>query len=165
MADYPVVFTISDVVSGNGFLAGVSISGRALIVKETDEAWWTLGVRPAAIAETADAPIAAYGKFREALKAYLIDTACTAENFESFKAEVERFFYERDEAEEQRWHDAGVAIRQGKVLLEAPFDNIKREPEPRPVGISVERLDKPAQVFTPADNALDTVAVVLSAAA
>ena len=162
MAEYPVIFTISDVVSGNGFLAGVSINGRALIAHE-DEAWWTLGVRPAAIAESDETPFGSYSKFRVAFKAYLIDTAAFAPTFESFKAEVERFFYERDEVEEQRWHDAGQAIRQGKVEIEAPFTDLKREPEPRPVGISVERLDKQAQVFTPADNVLDSFALAPAA--
>jgi hypothetical protein len=151
MSEYPVVFTITDVVSGNGFLAGVSINGRALIARE-DGAWWTLGVRPAAIAESGDDPIGSYGKFRDAFKAFLIDTATAAPDFGTFKAEVDRFFYERDEEEEKRWHDAGQAIREKKVAVEAPFDTLNREPEPRPVAISVERLDMPQQKFTPSSN-------------
>lgn len=165
-AQYPVVFTITEVVSGNGFLAGVSINGRALIAHE-DGAWWTLGVCPAAIAEMDQTPLESYCRFRETFKGYLVDTASSVRDFEAFKAEVDRFFYERDEVEEQRWHAAGEAIREGKVEVEAPFDGLKREPDPRPVGISVERFDTPEAKFTPASNvnAIDRLALPIPLAA
>ena len=53
MASYPVMFTLRDTVSGNGFLAGITLTGRALMKREDDEKWWIYGVRPAAIARVA----------------------------------------------------------------------------------------------------------------
>ena len=44
MFDYPVMFTLRDAVSGNGFLAGVTVSGRAT-VREEDGQWWMHGAR------------------------------------------------------------------------------------------------------------------------
>ena len=52
---YPLMFTYRDVISGDGFLAGITLSGRALMIKENDE-WWMYGVRPGAIAETGKTP-------------------------------------------------------------------------------------------------------------
>jgi len=162
MSEYPLVFTVHDAIAGNGFLAGVTMSGRGLMVKE-DDLWWMHGVRPAAITAKGETPAGAYLEFRSALTAALVDAAVEAANFEGFKAEVERFFYERDEAEERRWHEAGDAIRQGRVVPEPPFTALKREaPDVRPVVISIERLDQ-QRVFTASDNVLETYA--LSAAA
>ena len=162
MPEYPLVFTFSDKVSGNGFLANVTINGRALVVKE-GELWWMVGVRPAAIAEKGDSPGGAYVDFRRAFTAVLYDAAAVAVGFDAFKAEVERFFYERDETEEQRWNAAGEAIRSGAVTPEPPFAALPREaPQARPVAISVDRIDG-QQSFTANDNVLDSYA--LSAAA
>ncbi len=46
MPDYPVMFTVRDTVSGNGFLAGITLTGRALMTREADGKWWVYGVRP-----------------------------------------------------------------------------------------------------------------------
>ena len=48
--EHPIMLTLRDVISGDGFLAGITLSGRALMRQE-DGAWWMYGVRPAAIAE------------------------------------------------------------------------------------------------------------------
>ena len=118
-----------------------------------------LGVRPAALAAKGDAPAAAYVHFRGTFTAVLFDAASLAQDFDSFKAEVERFFHERHEAEEARWHAAGDAIRSGAVTPEPPFSALPREEPPqRPVTISVERLDG-QQSFTANDNVLDSYAL------
>ena len=158
MAEYPLVFTYQDTVSGDGFLARVEINGRGLMAQEDGE-WWMLGVRPAALAGGGETPAGAYLAFRNAYKAVLIDAAVTAAGFDAFKAEVERFFNERDEAEEKRWTEAGEAIGKEKVAVEAPFDAIKREPPGmRPVSVSVVQMDN-QQRFTAAQNVLDSYAL------
>ncbi len=164
MSEYPLVFTVRDAIAGNGFLAGVTLSGRGLMVKERDDIWWMYGVRPAAIAARGETPAGAYLDFRTTLFATLVDAATEAVCFEGFKAEVERFFYERDQSEEQRWQAAGDAIRRGEVVPEAPyFTGLKREaPDARPVTISVERLDT-QHVFTASDNVLETYALIPAA--
>lgn len=158
MAEYPLVFTYQDAVAGNGFLARVEINGRGLAVEE-DGKWWMYGVRPAALAASGDSMEGAYLTFRNTYKAILIDAAAQAPGFDAFKAEVERFFNERDEGEEQRWADAGKAIQEKKVAVQAPLDSLKREaPGARPVSVKVDQLDKPQQ-FTPAQNVLDSFAL------
>ena len=162
MTEYPLVFTFSDSVSGNGFLAKVTLNGRALMVHE-DETWWMLGVRPSAFAASAETPAGAHIEFRKTFTAVLFDSATIAYDFEAFKAEVERFYNERDEEQERRWQAASDAMIQGLATPEPPFTSLKREsPDARPLTICVERLDQ-RHVFAPSENVLDTFA--LSAAA
>jgi len=44
------MFTFQDVVSGNGFLSGVTMSGRALMCKRDDGNWWVYGIHPGGMA-------------------------------------------------------------------------------------------------------------------
>ncbi len=44
---HPMMFIFRDTISGNGFLAGITLSGRALMMEE-DGKWWMYGVRPGA---------------------------------------------------------------------------------------------------------------------
>ncbi len=43
---YPMIFTIRELVPSSRFVAGVTASGRALMVQEEDGAWWLYGVEP-----------------------------------------------------------------------------------------------------------------------
>jgi hypothetical protein len=159
MTEYPLVFTLKDTVAGTGFLAGVTMNGRSLMVPEDGGWWMMMGVRPAAMAAGGESPAEARIKFREAFLAVLFEMSALAPDFESFKLELERFFQERDEAEELRWREAGEAIREGRVKPESPFSELPRaSPDTHPVSLSVERLDK-AQAFTASDNVLESVAL------
>ena len=48
--NHPIMLTLKDAISGQGFLAGITLSGRALMRHE-DGKWWMYGVRPGGIAE------------------------------------------------------------------------------------------------------------------
>jgi hypothetical protein len=149
------MFTFRDAVSGNGFLAGVTLSGRALMVHE-DEAWWIYGVRPGALAETGQTPQEAFLRFRNTYKTVLFDIAAESEDFDGFKRETERFYHEPDNEEERRWVEAFQDLRSGKVQPEAPFTSLPMEPpETRPTQIAVERLDAATTRFTATDNIPD----------
>jgi hypothetical protein len=155
---YPLMFTFRDAVSGNGFLAGVTLSGRALMVHE-DDSWWIYGVRPGALAETGQTPQEAFLKFRNTYKTVLFDMAEESADFESLKKEVERFYYEPDDEEERRWMEAFRELRSGKMQPEPPFSSLPKEaPETRPTQITVERLDAVTTRFTVADNIPDMYA-------
>lgn len=164
MTNYPVMFTFRDAVSGNGFLSGVTLSGRALIVREPDEGnWWVYGVRPAPIAESGSTPLEAFANFRNAYKNVLFDVAEEAESFDAFKREVEKFYYEPDYDEENRWIEAVKAIRSGTVSMEPPFTEIPKEsPEKRPTFISVLPLHK-INRYSAADNVPDTLELAKAA--
>ena len=154
---YPLIFTYRDAVSGKGFLAGVTVTGKALIAKE-DGQWWMYGVRPAGIAETGKTPDETFLHFRERYRYVLFDIAGECETFDQFRKEVEKFFYEADTDEERRWLEAHLEIRSGKITPEEPFAGLKKEaPETRPAGISVVNLDNEQQQrLMPTDNIPDT---------
>ena len=56
MPDYPLMFTVRDAISGNGYLAGVTVYGRAIMREEEDGKWWMTGVRPSGITAPGDSP-------------------------------------------------------------------------------------------------------------
>jgi hypothetical protein len=153
------MFTFRDAISGNGFLAGVTLSGRALIVHE-DDAWWIYGVRPGAIAESGQTPQEAFLKFRNVYKTVLFDIAEESTDFDFLKKEIERFYHEPDDEEELRWTKAFQDIRLGNIQPEEPFASLPHEdPETRPTQISVERLDKKEARFSASDNVPDIFAI------
>ena len=156
---YPIMFTFRDAISGKGFLVGVTITGRALMVKEDDNKWWMYGVRPASIAACGDTPGEAFINFRNNFKEVLFDMADEASEFDEFNVEAERFFYEPDLVEEGRWDTAYCLLRDGKVQPEPPFFSAlpKQSPDSRPATLSVVRLDdiaKPPR-YRPTDNVRD----------
>jgi hypothetical protein len=153
---HPLIFTFRDAISGQGFLAGISICGRALMVHEDDK-WWMYGVRPAAFAESGETPQETLLNFRNAYREILFDIADERSSFEAFKQEVERFFHDPDPEEERRWDDALKATRSGGFTPPPPLDALERVvAETRPPKITVERLDVPNRRFMPSDNVPDT---------
>lgn len=155
---HPLMFTFKDMISGEGFLAGITCSGRALMLHE-DNKWWMYGVCPAAIAGSGDTPQETFYHFRNRYKEVLFDIASESKSFEEYKLAVEGFFYERSatDEEERRWEEAVKAIRSGKLTPAAPFSQLRRQaPEDRPTSVSVERLDGANRRFLPSDNVPDT---------
>lgn len=154
--EHPIMITLRDTISGDGFLAGVTLSGRALMRQEDDGKWWMYGVRPAGIAESGITVEETFSRFRNRYKETLFDIAQESDDFDAFKAEVERFFYEGDE-DEQLWEDALKAIRAGGIAPPEPFSDLPREkPEFKPSQIAVERLDRADKRFVASDNVTDT---------
>ena len=160
ITDHPLLFTFRDVVSGDGFLAAVTLSGRILMTQEDDK-WWVYGVRPAAIAESGNFPPETFLRFRNRYREILFDIAEEQRSFESFRQEVERFFHERDFEEERKWEGALARIRSENQETPALFAGLPRwVPETQPALITVERLDEARKRFMPSDNVLDTYAAV-----
>ena len=153
---HPLMFAFRDAISGQGFLAGITLSGRSVMVAE-DGKWWMYGVRPGAIAEHGETPQETFLRFRNRYKEILFDIAGECETFEGFKNEVERFFYEPDQPEERRWEEAVAAIRAGNLTPPPPFSTLPQQPpETRPSQVTVERLDRQTARFTPTDNVPDS---------
>ena len=120
MPDYPVMFTVRDTVSGNGFLAGVTLTGRAVMCKEEDGKWWIYGVRPGAIAESGTTPQEAFLRFRNSYKNVLFDYASCAAKYENFRDAVDAFYHQPDNEEEARWMSAFKALRSGEAKPKRP---------------------------------------------
>jgi hypothetical protein len=156
---HPLIFTLNDKVSGDGFLAGITLTGRALMVKEDDGKWWIYGVRPGAIAESGNTPQESFAQFRTRYREVLFDMANDCKTFSAFKREVERFVKEVDAEEEERWNDALIAIRSCSGPLPEPFSTLPREkPEASPVKVTVENLAAGGRKFKPSDNINDKLA-------
>jgi len=80
---YPLIFTFGESVGAPRFLAGVSGSGRALMVHEGDGSWWLYGVEPGGIAGSGNSPQEAHLQFVEDLKGVLIDVAAEMSSCDS----------------------------------------------------------------------------------
>jgi predicted RNase H-like HicB family nuclease len=158
------MLTLQDTISGNGFLARITLSGRALMRKEEDDGkWWMYGVRPSGIAASGENIEDAFLRFRGRYKEILFDIVQESKSFEAFDAEVERFFNETDadNEDERLWESALRAIRSGSCQPPSPFENLpRRSPESNPSFIKVERVDAEAKdiSLTPSDNVPDTYA-------
>jgi len=159
LKEHPILITLQDTMSGNGFLARITLSGRTLMRLEDDGKWWMYGVRPAAIAESGCTIDEAFLRFRQAHTEVLFDIAQESKNFDEFRTEVERFFNEGD-VDEKAWEDALKAVRGGHTPPPEPFSNLPRQsPDSRPVRIEVERLDGKVKPFAASDNVAVTYSV------
>jgi len=158
MKEFPLLFTFRDMVAGNGFIAGVTISGRALMTDEGEGGWWVYGVRPGALSESGDTPQAAYLAFRTALQETLFHFAERSADFFALHADIERFFGQVDAEEERRWVSAREAIK-GGAAVDAPFTELPQDRSLRPCFVEVVRLDKPERQPTPADNRVEEVGI------
>jgi hypothetical protein len=159
LREHPIMITLQDTISGNGFLARITLSGRTLMRQESDGKWWMYGVRPAAIAESGSNIDESFLRFRQAYQGVLFDVAKESKDFDEFRSEIERFFNEGD-ADEQAWEHALKTVRDGQIAPPEPFSNLARQsPDARPVRIEVERLDGKIKPFAASDNVSATYSV------
>jgi hypothetical protein len=168
--EHPIMITLQDSISGNGFLARITMSGRTLMRKEDDNKWWMYGVRPAGIAASGVNIEEAFLRFRNSYKEILFDIAQESPTFEAFEAEVRRFFEENDvdNEDERTWEASLAAIRGASCNPPEPFANLpRRSPESSPSFMRVERVDAEAKDkrLMPSDNVPDVYAYSLPKAA
>lgn len=153
---YPLLFNFREAVSGNGFLAGVTVSGGRAVMLLEDGEWWMYGVRPAGLAETGATPQETFLRFMTRLKTVLFDIAAETSTFEEFRAGAERFLNEGNDEEEKRWNAAQQQLKSGTVTPDAPFLSSlpKEAPETRPTSMGILRLDGTGteQRFSSNDN-------------
>ena len=141
------MLTLQDHFSGNGFLARITMSGRALMRQE-DGQWCMFGVRPAGMAASGENIDEAFLNFRSRYKDILFDLAQDSKTFEEFERSVRRFFDEgdSDNEDEQSWEAALQTIRSGCLQPPAPFSKLpRRSPESAPSFINIERMDARAK--------------------
>jgi hypothetical protein len=141
MLTYPLVFGTRDAVTGNGFVAGVSIQGRALAVQEGGE-WWVYGVEPGGLDASGETPVEPYLRFRETVRKVLLDSAALASDFEGFQADVTVLGSQKDEREDARWTAARAAVRAGDVAPEGAIAELPRVTDEVVCNVEVTRLDE-----------------------
>lgn len=164
---YPLIYTFSDVITGTGFLARVTVRGRALVVdEEAAEGWWFYGVEPGGLAECGQTFNEAYLAFRQAYTEVLLEFAAEAHDWDQFTNALDRFAEAVNEPKADRWRVAVEAIRKGQFVPEAPFDCFKRAVAETKCECHVERLDVVARPqFTPTDNRVDVYFIPVPQAA
>ena len=144
MDEYPLLFTYREVVTGDGFMAGVILDGRALLVDEKEDGWWAYGVEPGALSETGDSPHEALFYFRQAYSSVLADFAKEASgDFDRFEALTQRFFSQKDAEDETRWLAAREVLASGKGEPIESLNGLPREKAENPRRILVVKLDEP----------------------
>lgn len=170
LKDHPIMITLQDSLSGNGFLARITMSGRTLVRHEDDGRWWMYGVRPAAIAASGENIDEAFRHFRASYWEILADMVRESATFEVFDAQVRRFFEENDSdnEDERAWEAALASVRGSACQPPAPFSNLPRQsPDQNPSFIKVERVDAKANDIrlAPSENVPDVYAYTLPKAA
>jgi hypothetical protein len=155
---YPLVFTLQDVVTGCGFLAGIVVTGKAVMEQE-DGKWWMYGVCPGAIAGSGDTPNEAFIDFRNGYKETLFDIAEECKGFLQFRTAV-KDFYAEDEQEASRWDQGLSFLRKHEDSVTDPFKKLPRKKDGEyELGIRVERLERKRESqLKPANNIPDSLA-------
>lgn len=127
MERYPILFGRHELIEGNGFIARVEVSGRALLSREDGEEFWVEGINPGGFAGKGASPGEALASFCEELRVVLFDIALETSDFDAFKAEVERFFQETNQPALLDWEAAVNDVRDKKVssdwLIQRPADS------------------------------------------
>jgi hypothetical protein len=163
---YPFIFDFKQPISGNGFLAGVEISGGRGLMLQEDDQWWMYGVFPATLSECGQTANECFLRFMEELKTVLYDFAAETGSFEEFEYAVTAFL-KQTSPDEKRWLEAQQKLRSGTVKpAEENFIQSlpKESPDKRPQHFRITRLDKPIQnqppvQFTSDDNVIWTPAM------
>ena len=133
----PLYFQFRIPVYGRGFVADVRIRGRITCVQEYG-ATCIYGVNPGGLAAGGEDMNAAYLDFRAGLAGTLFDLASDAATFHQFETAATDFISATDKEGEQEWQNARNGIRRGSTP--ANDIDLRRETEPLPAEISVDRL-------------------------
>ncbi len=160
--EYPLLFTIRELISGNGFLAGVIGQGRCLMTNEgEEEGWWMYGVQPGGIAESGQTPQETHLRFVVALRNALADMAAQSPSFDVFRESARSFFCEIDCEDDERWK-AGVAKVRSGCEVEEPLSSLPRQKAETPCGLEVLEVSERVQV-TPQWNSAESFAIPVAA--
>lgn len=134
--EYPIIFSYSDVIAGNGYVVGVAVEGgRFLMVDEGDGDFWIYGVNPGGISDGGKSQKEATSAFRKTYQAVLYDIANEAPDFEAFKAEANDFLLQENEVVLNEWRAAVDRVRKGEVDLD--WD---RQPAESNLDVTIARL-------------------------
>lgn len=139
MTHYPLLFGGRELVEGNGFIARVTVSGRALLTEENGEVW-VEGINPGGFSARGANPNEALAEFYSAFRAVLFDIASDARGFQDFSDEVQRFFHETSLPASQEWEQAVQRVKAGQ--LDAEWLN--KRPAETKLGIEVTEVSRPA---------------------
>lgn len=140
MTRYPLLFGFRDLIAGKGFVASVSLSGRALLVDEDRRGFWMYGVNPGGVAAMGGTAGKAQSEFRSSYRSVLSGIAAQARGYSEFEREVSGFVDASNPRTVAEWEDAVCAVRQGKVCT----DWLPKRTAASRIGVQVLLLEHPA---------------------
>ena len=155
---HPLVFTLQDAVTGCGFLAGIVVTGRAVMEQE-DGKWWMYGVCPGGLAGSGTTPNEAFADFRNRYKETLFDIAAECKEFVQFQSAVKELYAE-DAQESTRWEEALAFLRKNEDSVSEPFKSMpRRKTGEYELRIQIDRLEKLSKAeLKPTKNIPDVLA-------
>ena len=139
MTRYPLLFARRELVEGNGFVARVAVSGRALLTDE-DGDFWAEGINPGGFAANGKSPSEALSELGSAFRAILFDIASDTESFGDFRATVQKFFDETNAPALREWEEAVQQVKAGKLNAEW----LAKRPADTKLGVDVVEVRQPA---------------------
>lgn len=156
---HPLVFTLQNAIEGCGFLAGITVRGKAVMEQDENGEWWMYGVCPGALAGGGETPSEAFQNFMNRYKEVLFDIADECQNFLAFKSRIEGFFRVEDSEERARWDRALEIVRQNESAIPEQFNKIPRQKaDDFRTEIVIERLEKKdSEQYRPKNNIQNTM--------
>jgi hypothetical protein len=123
----PLLFSYRDTLFGPGMIIEVRVqNGRALYVEEADGGW-LYGVNPGGMAAPGASLADAHQAFRQTFSQVLVDLILDARSAAEYRAAVERFVHETNDAYAAEWRAAVEAVRALRsnptALAKAPADS------------------------------------------
>lgn len=161
MNKYPIFVEYKLPIMCTGFVAGVTVRGRVLLVEEAKDEWWAYGINPGGICGEAKDLNSAVAVFYERFQSVLFDLADEGKSFADFKAAVEHFVNDTNEEFEKDWQAAREQIRKGAV---ADLPDMRRETAEVKHSVRVKEIKQPAPTDNPSPRGEVTLAVASKAA-
>ena len=115
LSEIPLLFTFNQIVMGDGFIAGVQMSGRALLEEQDDEIWIS-GVSPVGVAGGGLDRSGAFANFRKAWAEVLFDIAAEACSFPEFEQACSEFLSASQDSISAQWQSALELVRKNKYV-------------------------------------------------
>ena len=114
VTSYPILFSYQDILAGNGFVAGVEVRGRYLMVQE-DEGSWAHGVNPGGLSAGGASQKEAAAAFRDMYRKALFDIIEEAATIDELRTEVANFVQQTNGYYAEAWREAVILVREGKL--------------------------------------------------
>lgn len=140
----PLLFTFKHVIQGRGFIAGVRMSGRALLEQEDGE-HWIMGVAPVGWSGGGMTRNEAFQDFRNGWTEILFDISAKASSFAEFKAEASTFLKSKHEGFAAQWDEALARVRREAIT----------DPDLRSESAEEHRIDWEVVELKPCDSEPD----------
>lgn len=106
----PLLFNFQQFILGNGFIANVQMTGRAILTDEDGEVW-IAGVAPAGVAGGGPDRASAFTEFRKAWGEILFDIARDAKGYGDFQLNALEFLHSRVGQLDADWSAALKEVR------------------------------------------------------